>query len=270
MKRKISLQKLAEEMPILNVLDQAHMIGGGDGSYSNPFTQLEVDALINSGSFYGGYVQDGSGEICYWISPVTVYGTNGYSGYCGYGQNANISDDYFYLPQNGASFRNGDCSYVNIGYGYGGLDFLIDFINHCDETATGIKYGAGNTQVGDNFKLYYETKTGRVFCGNQYVGTTSLKGLAKTAEKVFGPISFLASAYNVGYDLYNNGTTAAAQTAVTEASTWACSMVGAKYCALAGCYFGPVGGLVGGIAGALGGAVLGEIGADYIIELSKQ
>ena len=47
-------------------------------------------------------------------------------------------------------------------------------------------------------------------------------------------------------------------------------MVGAKYCALVGCYFGPVGGLVGGIVGALGGAVLGEIGADYIIELSKQ
>lgn len=57
---------------------------------------------------------------------------------------------------------------------------------------------------------------------------------------------------------------------VSEASIWACSMVGPKYCALAGCYFVPVGGLVGGVVCALGGAVLGEIGADYIIELSKQ
>jgi len=69
------------------------------------------------------------------------------------------------------------------------------------------------------------------------------------------------SIYNVGYDLYNNGTTAAAQTAVKEASTWACSMVGAKYCALAGCYFGPVGGLVGGIAGALGGCYIRRDGS---------
>lgn len=38
-------------------------------------------------------------------------------------------------------------------------------------------------------------------------------------------------------------------------------MVGAKYCALAGCSFGPVGGLVGGVVGA----VAGPAAVDYLI-----
>ena len=72
---------------------------------------------------------------------------------------------------------------------------------------------SGKTQVGTNGQLYYETKTERVFRGNQYVGTTSLEGLAKSLNKVLGPVSLGISVYNV-VDAFNTGGIDAASTKV--------------------------------------------------------
>jgi len=53
---KLSLDKLAKEMPVISELAQKAYIGGGDGSAGNPFTESEMDSMVASGTWSGGNV----------------------------------------------------------------------------------------------------------------------------------------------------------------------------------------------------------------------
>lgn len=95
-----------------------------------------------------------------------------------------------------------------------------------------------------------ETKTGRVL-GNQYVGTTSLRGLANVANKYLGPAGLMFSVYNVGSSFESGGSSVAIYQAASEAGGWARAIAGGKIGAAVGTSFGPAGTLIGGAIGAL-------------------
>ncbi len=69
---KQSLDELAKVMPVLSEEVQISLIGGGDGSMSNPYTVQEFDQMSDSGTWTGGYVS-GLGYIG--TTSVTVVAT---------------------------------------------------------------------------------------------------------------------------------------------------------------------------------------------------
>lgn len=78
--KKISLEELAEEMPVLNMLEKAYFVGGGNGTSTDPYTYWEYTYACNQGSFEGGYVLDLDNTIRNCGPVVTCYG-QGYGGY---------------------------------------------------------------------------------------------------------------------------------------------------------------------------------------------
>ncbi|MCR4592119.1 MAG: hypothetical protein K5672_03080 [Bacteroidaceae bacterium] len=319
---KCSLLQLTSELPLLDVLDQAVIIGGGDGSVTNPYSESEADSMIDAGTFTGGYVQDADGTVCYWLGVVTVLGTSsnyddytpggyfddplapyfilpiggvyGYASQWGnqdqgqnyYGQDNYGQDNYGqdnYGQDNYGQDNSGQGNYGQGNYGQGNSDQgnVVNFVNMNNPGGydnvmnswlstlnTGVSTGAGNTRLGTNFKLYFETKTGRVFYGNQYVGTTSLQGLSKIVGRTLGPANCAASVYNICNTYQNEGGHAAAVTAGEEAGSAALSILLAKAGAAVGSVCGPAGTLVGGILGAIGGSLLGEYGGGYLVEIT--
>ncbi len=53
---KESLDELARNLPIISEDECRSYIGGGDGSPDSPYTETEMDQMIESGSWQGGYV----------------------------------------------------------------------------------------------------------------------------------------------------------------------------------------------------------------------
>lgn len=78
--KKFSLEELAEEMPVLNMLEKAYFVGGGSGTPTDPYTYWEYTYACNQGSFEGGYVLDLDNTIRNCGPVVTCYG-QGYGGY---------------------------------------------------------------------------------------------------------------------------------------------------------------------------------------------
>ncbi|MDR1782895.1 MAG: hypothetical protein LBR13_01345 [Dysgonamonadaceae bacterium] len=72
-KRKIIpvLEELAKKMEVLSVAEQRRLIGGGNGTYGDPYTWAEVDGMDY---FNGGYVVDPNGAITYWAAESVCYG----------------------------------------------------------------------------------------------------------------------------------------------------------------------------------------------------
>lgn len=68
------LADLAKVMPILNYKTQKILIGGGDGSFGNPYTYEEYLHLQNHTQLY--YL-DAEGSLCYDLSDIEVYGLSG-------------------------------------------------------------------------------------------------------------------------------------------------------------------------------------------------
>lgn len=256
--KKLSLQSLADEMPIINAIGQAAMNNSGYGSNNNPYSMNDAIGLLDNGTFSGGYVRDEAGIISYWMPELVVWGY--YS--------SSYSQDLLYLQiqDNSSTTISNGYGYVNLDNSYGLNDFVSGLITACSNVNTGLDAGAGQTQVGSNFRLYYETKTGRVFHGNKYVGTTSLKGFTKVASKYFGVVGVVASVYNILEAYVNEGAEDAIHTAGNEAGSWVGVWGGAKAGVFVGSWAGPAGSLLGGIIGAIGGAMT----ANYIIETHKE
>lgn len=78
--KKFSLQELAEEMPVLDMLETAYFVGGGSGTPTDPYTYWEFNYACNQGNFEGGYVLDLDDTIRRYGPVVTCYG-EGYGGY---------------------------------------------------------------------------------------------------------------------------------------------------------------------------------------------
>lgn len=55
------------------------------GTKENPYTMEEYEALLDAGTWQGGFVRDDAGSVVYTMKEVTVNGYSGYSGYSGYG-----------------------------------------------------------------------------------------------------------------------------------------------------------------------------------------
>ena len=53
-----SLDELARVMPVIDKQSQRLFIGMGDGSSSNPYTQIEYECMTSAGYWSGGYVVD--------------------------------------------------------------------------------------------------------------------------------------------------------------------------------------------------------------------
>lgn len=278
---KCSLLQLTKELSVMDFSDQSVIIGGGDGSKTNPYSESEADSMIDAGTFCGGYVKDADGTISYWLGVVNVVANScNYGGYTTGGYVDDPLAPYFYMPIGGVygyaaqwgnqdqsqnysgQYNNSCCVNTNNPANLDGLMGWFGTVN------TGVNAGAGNTQVGRNFKLYFQTKTGRVFYGNQYVGTTSLEGLSNIVGRYLGPANAVASVYHV-YDAYQDeGAHAAAVAAGQEGGSAALAMLLAKAGASAGSVCGPAGTLVGGILGAIGGSLLGAYGGGYLIEIT--
>lgn len=63
MKRKItrrSLENLSNELPVIEIQEQANLIGGGTGTEIDPYTMSEYDNMVASGTWGGGFVEVGS------------------------------------------------------------------------------------------------------------------------------------------------------------------------------------------------------------------
>lgn len=251
-KKKLSLNEMAGVFPVLNKQEQLHVIGGGDGTSNNPFTEYEANRMIDEGVFNGGYVRDDSGELSYWLPEVEVWPS-------GYGD----SSSYYYTQ--GDSYYGDDnpwgAYYYDPNYNPWASDDnpygFVDLVGDVGTISSAIEQYAGLTQVGTNGQLYYETKTGRVFRGNQYVGTTSLEGLAKSLNKVLGPVSVGITIYNVGNAYATGGLQGASDQVISEAGGWVGALAGGELGASIGSFFGPPGTLIGGAIGAVVGSYYG-------------
>lgn len=80
-----SLDELAQVMPVIDEREMRSFVGGGDGTYNNPYTEAEYEEMMNSGNWYGGFVDYGSGCIDYVLATSfcsgnaqTVSGFNGH------------------------------------------------------------------------------------------------------------------------------------------------------------------------------------------------
>lgn len=256
--KKISCNDLAGLFPVLDMEELMSFVGGGDGTTSNPFTEYEAERMMECGVFYGGYVKDDSGETSYWLPEVTVWGGYGSGyGYDSYGYD-NPWDSYYSDP-----------SYNPWGYdGYANNSApnCPDWISNATDIAGGIGdvISQSNMRYGSNGKLYYNTRNGGLFYGNQYVTTTSLSTLGKSLGKL-GYASYGISVYNIAADCYNGDYAAAGQEAATTAGCIAGGWAGAKTGALIGSVICPG---IGTAIGSVVGGLIGGYGGSYIVEIS--
>lgn len=285
MNRKITIKELSGLCTILTNQELAEVIGGGVGTKANPYTLDEVSNMSDLELLNSFYYEDDNGQIHYYYggSSVTVYGNYGACSYTPYSYGIYSSEyavggyhvftysEYEAMLSagewSGGYVRDGDIQMYIPQEGSDGNNDLLDFTSHIGDFWDGVEKGAGKTQVGTNGILYFETKTGRVFMGNQYVGTTSLQGLAKSINVWLGPINLGISVYNVVNATQNEGVNGALKQASHEAGTYTGAWAGAKMGAFIGSSFGPCGTLVGGVVGAVGGAIGGGIAGDYIVRI---
>lgn len=260
--KKLSCYDLAGLFSVLNTEELMSFVGGGDGTTSNPFTEYEAKRMIECGVFNGGYVKDDSGDLSYWLPEVVVWGGCG-SGY-GY-------DDYgYYNPWDSYYYDSSYNPWGDDGYGNNyyspSLPNCPDWVSNATDIAGGIGdiISNSNMSYGSNGKLYYITRNGGLFYGNQYVTTTSLSTLGKSLG-ILGYASFGIAVYNVASDCYNGDYNAATQEAATAAGSLAGGWAGAKVGSLVGTAICPgIGTAIGGVIGGL----IGGWGGSYIVEIS--
>nr|WP_320057661.1 hypothetical protein [uncultured Bacteroides sp.] len=73
---KKSLCKLAKTMPVIEEKALMKFIGGGSGTSADPYTQAELDRMINNGTWDGGFVNN----YGYVANDVFIYGNSAYPG----------------------------------------------------------------------------------------------------------------------------------------------------------------------------------------------
>lgn len=84
MRKKFSidmLESMCSEKDLLTKEVQSIYIGGGDGSKDNPYSMDDYYAMVDSGTWTGGYIQDSEG-ISYGMAETRAYG-GGYTNYAG-------------------------------------------------------------------------------------------------------------------------------------------------------------------------------------------
>lgn len=85
MRKKFSLEMIksvCHNSKQLTNEEQCIYLGGGDGSLENPYSMDEYFAMLDSGTWTGGYIQDSDGVVSYGMTEARVYG-GGYYNYAG-------------------------------------------------------------------------------------------------------------------------------------------------------------------------------------------
>ena len=283
-RRKLTFEALSEMYSMLNAEEQNQIVGGGSGTSTDPYTLQEIDPLIENGTFAGGYVKDENGLVSYWMGVANIYGDS--SSDTDDEEFQNFSSEFWHNWENGSDWwgyseiggnsETGSNSEVNTGTTssmsgegngnwphFGGLADGTDMVSTVGDE---VGKNAGKTRVGSNGKFYFETRNGRVFYGNKYVGTTSLASLGKTIHGYAGWATVIISVYNLKATYENEGKDAAGKEAVTTIG----GMAGAKLGAFVGSWAGPVGSAIGGIVGGIIGGIAGSMTGEYIVEIKLQ
>lgn len=283
-RKKLTLDALVEISAVLDVQEQLQIVGGGSGTPDDPYTMQEVDPLIDKGTFEGGYVRGADGSVTRWLGVLNVYANS--SSDDGedevYDFNSRLFHEVFgansdnsgsgYSGNSGSDYPSNPDSSMSSGFTIPRADGLEDAADYLSTTADAVASHAGKTRVGGNCKFYFETRSGRVFYGNQYVGTTSLAAFGKTIGHYAQPVNWVLSAYNVGATTFNEGwgegLKEGAKTVGGMAGAKMGAFAGGKLGAAVGSWAGPAGTAIGGISGAVIGGIGGAMGGSYIIEIS--
>jgi hypothetical protein len=292
-REQLTLGALSEMNSSSQTGGYAQTTGGEKGTRENPYLQEEIDPLIDNGTFGGGYVKDENGFITYWLGCVNIYGDSNSSSESDDEDNMHDFNSGWYDDIFGGSMDASSDFWSNSGSSMSDDDstsasaFWQDATGYAETVGDAVEANAGMTRVGNNGKFYFETRTGRVFYGNHYRGTTSLAQLGSTIKKYAKPVNWAISVYNIGSAYANDDkegalketTSVAGGIAGSEFGVWAGSGAGVwatiKLGALVGSSVGPagvaIGGIVGGIIGGIGCSVAGsEIGykvGSYIVEI---
>lgn len=165
--------------------------------------------------------------------------------------------------------------------------------SYADGFGSTLADNAGKSRIGNNFNLYVEQSSGRVFGGNQYVRTYGISEIGNSITKYTQPLKIgkvalpLAIAFE-GVEIYDGyqqdnqsfGYNAQKQT-VGAAGAITGGLLGAKYGATIGVVIGTaffgigavpaaiIGGFIGGIVGGLLGESMSEYGYEKASTLIK-
>ena len=239
------------------------------GTKDNPFFEDEALSLIDKGKFKGGYVESKDGLVSYWLGEAEVIAYN------------SASEEDFVFDFN-SDFYKDFCNnyYGSDSYPYGTSESSIsspyvgetvsDVVDAVDTSGDVLAKNPYKINYGSNGKFYFETKTGRVFCGNQYVGTTYVNGVGKLISKYVGPINIGLTAYNVVATYVNEGVEAGNEEAATSVGGMAGAWFGLKIGMAVGSWAGPIGAIAGGIIGSIGFEIGGELAGHYLIEITTE
>lgn len=236
-KRKLtreSLAELAKRMPVLSEEVQSTFIGGGDGSFNDPYTFEEYSKLHNPTQVF--YLND-SGTICYDLPDIVVVGqSGGISGSVSGGVSGSVSGNVtnsntgngVYFPWGSLDGNNGDDGFQSWLYWGGGSN---------DSTNNGEGENGGNSvwgsvlgwsafgmnaagDLGDNaddilkdrgkymtpgkiYKLKYHPITVRFAIGG--IETTSqVLNVIRVGGQAFGLLGDALTLYDI-YDEYTSG-----------------------------------------------------------------
>ena len=184
---------------------------------------------------------------------------------------------------NGESFQIGNLT-VTTGSdpSSSNLDNVGKINDIADNAGGSLAANSGITRLGTNNRLYFETSSGGVFRGNQYVGTASIAKYGAKITRVTGPLGYAVSAGQIGYGVYQDGGTFGDNAQIATggavggmAGAWAGAevgaLIGAKIGAGVGVWFGGVGAGPGAVVGGvIGGLVGGVVGGYYGGELGEE
>ena len=273
-KKKLTLKDLTQMHKVQTTSMPVN--GGVKGTKDNPYTKEEAYYLIDKGLFKGGIVSDNNGPT-YWLGEAEVVAYNSAS-------KEDVIFDFnsdFYVEFCN-NYYGSDCypfgtsaSSISLPYADGTTS---DIIGALDTAGDALEKSPKKINYGSNGKFYFETKTGRVFCGNQYVGTTSVNGVGAFVSKYVGKIDIALTVYNVVATYKNEGVEAAGKEAAvsiggmagSKIGRWAAATLGAELGAEVGVWGGPAGAAIGGVIGGIIGAVGGQVLGSYLVEIAVE
>ena len=275
-RKKLTLVELSR---MYNAKNLARAVNSGvRGTKDNPYTKSEVDSLIDKGKFKGGYFIDDNGLVSYCLgtAEIVAYNSASEEDFI-YDFNSDFYVDFCnsYYNSDSCPFGTSESS-INIPYADGIGSSIVGAVNTTGSALDGPK----KINYGSNGRFYFETRTGRVFCGNQYVGTTSLNGIGQLITKYVGKIDIGLTVYNVCATYCNDGFEAGNKEAAVSTGgiiggetgsfvgRWAGTMLGAKVGVMIGSWTGPIGAGIGGVIGGIIGGVGGDYVGSHLVEIT--
>ena len=273
MKRKLTRASLSEldlHAEIVKLFEQKRIVGGGTGTFMNPFTYaewLQYDGLDDV------YYYDATGQkrwtgndfVCY-----GSYGTSGMSSYSGSGVTFNFPWDTNYS----LIYPYQASDYIGSGDGSSYLESLSQLIGLGNsliyESSNAIQQLNPSANIGNNWKIYTATENGGIFHGNQYVKVVSAAEAAKKVAFVAKRVGWIGQFGQGVYALYmaygegdtEKGVSIASGLVAGQAASWAFGFVGL---AIAGPVGAAAGSLVGGYLGdKYGGELAKSIYSEYL------